>query len=177
MKLTSLFLIILFLTSFIMSFSQNGYRISEGEKLVNSTLEKSMKVITEKYEVKPRGVGAAMPGGPIQILTLCFNTKYPLTKEQLRELLVNLANELVHQVNENTKIQKYLKEIPFTIRNTKIIIQNTDKNGFEVFDPEISVARITEGKLIYRTTDKNDTFKYKNEFEETYEEALKKIEK
>jgi hypothetical protein len=29
--------------------------------------------------------------------------------------------------------------------------------------------------LIYRTTDVNDTFKYKNEFEESYEEALKAL--
>ena len=36
-----------------------------------------------------------MPGGPIQELTLCFDTKRPHNKEQLRELLIKTANELL----------------------------------------------------------------------------------
>jgi hypothetical protein len=32
-----------------------------------------------------------------------------------------------------------------------------------------------QGNLIYRTTDVNDIFKYKNEFEESYEEVLKAL--
>ncbi len=66
---------------------------------------------------------------------------------------------------------------PFTIENIQIIIYNHDKNGREVYDPEISTAEISQGILSYQTADSNDTFKYKNEFTETYEEALKAISK
>jgi len=114
-----------------------------------------------------------MPGGPIQEVTLCFDTKLPYTKNHLRELLIKSAEELLNQVNEDKEIYQFLKYQPFTIRNVEIIIYNNDKNGLEVFDPAISVARISQGHLIYRTTDVNDTFKYKNEFKESYEEALK----
>jgi hypothetical protein len=176
MKTTFYLLItLLIFTGFAMKDKQQGYYPSKGEQLVNDILAKTAKIIKDKYNLKPCGEGASMPGGPIQKLALCFDTKYPYTKEQLRELLIKSAEELLNQVNENKEIIQFLKERPFTIRNVEIIIYNSDKNGLEVFDPGISVARISQGNLIYRTTDVNDTFKYKNEFEESYEEALKAL--
>jgi hypothetical protein len=150
---------------------------SKGEQLVNSTLAKTAKTINEKYNIKPCGVGAAMPGGLIQEFTLCFNTKSSYTKEQLRELLIKSAQELLKQVNENNEIQEFLKERPFNLKNVQIIIYNSDKEGREVYDPGISTAEISQGILTYQTVDKSDTFKYKHEFEETYKDALKAISK
>ena len=116
-----------------------------------------------------------MPGGPVQELALCFDTKYPHNKEQLRELLIKSANELLNQVTENEEIQKFLKERPFTIKNIQIIIYNHDKEGREVYDPGIATAQISEGVLTYRTVDSTDTFKFKQQFKESYEEALKAL--
>ncbi len=79
-----------------MACDRQGYHPSKGEQLVNSTLGKTAKIIKDKYNLKPCGSGASMPGGPIQKLALCFDTKYPLTKEQLRELLIKSAHELVN---------------------------------------------------------------------------------
>jgi hypothetical protein len=176
MKTTFLFSIILLIfTVFIMTNKKPEYYPSKGEQLVNSTLAKTAKIIKDKYNLKPCGEGAAMPGGPIQELALCFDTKYPYTKEQLRDLLIKSANELLNQVNENREIQNFLKERPFNIKNVQIIIYNHDKNGRSVRDPEISNAQILQGVLTYSTIDPEDSFKYKNEFEESYEEALKAI--
>ena len=58
-------------------------------------MAKAAKTIKDKYNIKPSGVGVAMPGGPIQEVTLCFDTKYPYTKEQLRELLIKSSAELL----------------------------------------------------------------------------------
>ena len=107
-----------------------------------------------------------MPGGPIQKLALCFDTKSPLTKEQLRELLVKTANELVHQVQDNKEIQEFLKDPPFTIKNVQIIIYNHDEKGYGVFDPQIATAQISLGILTYRTIDSADTFQFKHQFTE-----------
>lgn len=180
MKTTFILLIILLIfTGFIMTSKQpkQEYHPSKGEQLINSILAKTAKIIEKKYNIKPCGVGAAMPGGPIQGLTLCFDTKYPHTKEQLRDLLIKSAQELFSQVNENKEIQNFLKVRPFDIKNVQIIIYNHDKNGREVYDPGISTAEISQGILTYQTVDRSDTFKYKNEFEETYEEALKALSK
>lgn len=175
MKTTFILLItLLIFTGFIMKNKQE-YHLSQGEQLVNNILAKTARIIKDKYYLKPSGEGVAMPGGPIQELTLCFDTKYPYTKEQLRESLIKVAQELLNQVNENTEIQKFIKEPPFTIKNIQIIIYNHDKNGRGLRDPEISNAQISQGILDYSTIDPKDSFKYKNEYEESYEEALKAL--
>jgi hypothetical protein len=176
MKFAVAFIIfLLFFTGFVMSNRCPDYQPSKGEQLVNSILAKTAEIIKKKHNIKPSGAGAAMPGGPIKELTLCFDTKGPYSKEQLRGLLIKSAHELLKQVNECEAIQQFIKNPPFTIRNVEIIIYNNDKGGNDVYDPEISTGSISQGNLIYRTTDKDDDFKYKNRFEESYEEALKAI--
>lgn len=174
MKSTIYLVIILFaFTGFVMPSKIQGHAPSKGEQLVNVTLAEAARTIKEKYDIKPCGMGATMPGGPIRGLTLCFDTKYPYTKEQLRELLIKSVQELLKQVNENNEIQEFLKERPFNLKNVQIIIYNSDEDGREVYDPGISTAEISQGILTYQTVDAADTFKYRQEFTETYEEALK----
>ena len=110
MKYIVFLVIILFIfTGFIMSSKQDEYHPSKGEQLVNSTLAKTAKIIKDKYNLKPCGEGASMPGGPIQKLAFCFDTKSPYSRVQLRELLIKSAQELLKQVNENNDIQEFLK--------------------------------------------------------------------
>lgn len=174
MKLIFILIALTILTGCMMTNKQQYYP-SKGEQLVNSTLAAAAKIIRDKYNLIPCGVGVAMPGGPIQEVTLCFNTKYPKTKAQLRELLIKIAQELLNQVNENKEIQEFIKDPPFTIKNVHIIIYNHDRNGKSLRDPEISNAQILQGILDYATIDPDDSFKYKNEYEESYEEALKAL--
>lgn len=154
---------------------QQKYAPSEGEQLANHILAHTAIIIKDQYNLVPCGEGVSMPGGPIQKLALCFNTKYPHTKEQLRKLIIKTAQELLNQVNTNQEIQKFIKAPPFSIKNVQIIIYNHDRNGRSLRDPEISNAQILQGVLNYSTIDPDDSFKYKNEYEETYEEALKAL--
>ena len=167
---------ILFFILLLSCIGCENYHPSQAEQLVNSTLAKAAEVIKKKYKIKPCGQGAAMPGGPIQKLALCFDTKDQFAKEELRKLLMQSAQELLSQINENSDIQPFLKTRPFTIENVEIIIYNHDKNGRGLRDPDISTARISQGQLIYRTIDPDDSFKLKNQFEESYEDALKALE-
>jgi hypothetical protein len=169
--------VLLIFMSFIMRDKQQEYYPSKGEQLINSTLAKAAKFIQEKYNIRPSGVGVAMPGGPIQEVALCFDTKYPYTKGQLRELLIKISQELLDQINRNKKLQEFIKAPPFTIKNVQIIIYNHDKDGTEIYDPNISGAQIAQGVLTFRTVDKSDTFRFKNQFEESYDEALKALSK
>ena len=154
-----------------------NYHPSQAEQLVNSILAKTAETIKKRYKIKPCGEGAAMPGGPIQELTLCFNTKDQFTKEELRKLLIQSAQELLNQINENNEIQQFLTAHPFTINNVEIIIYNHDRNGRTIYDPEILTAEISQGILTYQTVEPSaDIFKLKNQFEESYEDALKALE-
>ncbi len=154
-----------------MSHNEDPY-LSQEERLVNSVLESTAKVIKKKYNIKPSGEGAAMPEGIIGELTLTFDTNDKLSKEQLRKLLIECAKELVAQVKMNNSIEPFLAKTPFSIENVQIIIYNHDKEGRGLRDPEISTAEISHGVLTYRTLDPNDRFRFKNQFEETYNEAV-----
>ncbi len=119
-----------------------------------------------------------MPGGPVRELGLAFDTEGPFTKEYIRQLLIEFAHELLNQINSNEEFRPYLIKYPFTIENVQIIIYNSDKKGEMVFDPEIGVANIMLGKLNFRTYDPESEYcKTKNEFSETYEEALELLKK
>ena len=72
---------LLIFAGFIMSSKHSDYHPSKGEQLVNNTLARTAKIIDKKYNINPCGAGASMPGGPIQEVTLCFDTKHPYTKE------------------------------------------------------------------------------------------------
>lgn len=154
--------------------NQQLYDIPQEEQLVNAILETTADSVERKYDLRSCGMGAAMPEGIIKGLTLCFDTKKINSQEQLRKLLLNSANDLLENVKKNHEIERYLEQTPFTIKNVSIIIYNYDISDVSLKDPNIAVARITDGKLIYRTIDPSDSFKFKNKFEESYEEALKK---
>lgn len=174
MRFIIVLIILIIFTGFIMA-NKGQYYLSKGELLVNSISAKTAKMIEKKHSIKSCGVGAAMPGGPIQELSLCFDTKFINTQDQLRELLIMSAQEFLRQVNGDNDIQEFLKERPFTIKNIQIIIYNHDKDGREVYDPNISAAQIARGILIFRTVDKADLFTFKDQFEESYEDALKAL--
>ena len=160
-------------TGFIMPYD-DPY-LSDAERLVNKILDESAKVIETKYGIKACGEGAAMPGGNIKKFNLSFDTRTPYTKQHLRELLIASAHELLNAINTNEGIRPYLKKYPFTVDNVQIIIFNHEKNGREVVDPGISVADIDRDGLTYSGVDPDNHFRYKSEFRETYEEALKLV--
>mgnify|MGYP003429451552 FL=1 len=153
------------------------YPLPREEQLVNQILADAAKIIRDKYCLHPCGAGAAMPGGPVRGLLLSFDTQRPHTKEELRKLLIETAHVLLNQVTQNKEIQQFIYEKPFTIKNVQIMIFNRDKKKYEVCHPGISTAQIDSGELTYRTVDKANTFVFKNEYEESYEEALELLKK
>lgn len=177
MKYYFIFLLLILLNTFWVFMPATQYSISEKENLVNLILHDAAIVIKKKYNLKPSGSGVAMPDGIIEELTLEFDTDAGFSKENLRELLINSAHDFIQQVKQEKTIEKFLKDPPFSIKNIQIIIYNHDKNGFSLCSPEISVAEIAEGFLTYSSIDPENTFRYKNEFKETYEEALAIINK
>lgn len=149
---------------------------SQVDRSVGKVLNNATKVIQKKYKIKASGTGISMPDGIVGHLGLAFTTKSSLSKNELRKLLVGGGQELLKQINDNKDIQPFLKTAPFTIKNVEIIIYNHDKDGRGLRDPEISTAEISDGILTYRTINPDNHFQYKNEFRETYEEALEALQ-
>ena len=159
----------------LMPHEKNNRSISPQEKLVNIILENTEVIIEKRHHIKACGAGVAMPGGVVKELVLAFTTKGQFSKEHLRKLLIDCAQEMVLQAKLNSEIEDFMEKPPFSIKNVQIIIYNHDKEGRGLRDPEISTAQIAKEVLTYRTIDPEDEFQFKNEFKETYDEALKLI--
>jgi hypothetical protein len=112
-----------------------------------------------------------MPGGIVKGLTLSFDTFNVMTRDQLRKILIESSQEFIQIINNNQPIQPFLANIPFDLSNVNIIIFVKDENNRDAYDPEISIASIRGGILVYKTIDKNDDFKFKNRYYESFEEA------
>ena len=150
--------------------------ISQEEKTVNHILVTTAKIIEQKYNVRVVGSGAAMPGGRIQCFNLEFESNQKLSRESLRVLLLSFAQELLQQINLNRGIRHALVTYPCTVENIRIAIYNRDVNWNRLRDPEISTAEIAHNFLMYRTIDPADRFRFKNQINETYEDALKAVQ-
>ena len=134
------FVLLSLFSSIFMSNKEESFQNSRISVLVNQVICKTEQAIEKKFKIKTVGVGLAMPDGIIREVGLSFYTKGRFTKEHLRMLLVEFAQELLKQVNTNEEIQSYLLKAPFTLENVQIIIFNYDKDGMDLIDPEITVA-------------------------------------
>jgi len=168
MRLLSVFL------AFFSLFSR-GTNHNDPEELAGEILEQTAVFAHKRYPLNACGTGMMMPGGAVQKLTLCFQVKTFLSRNQLRILLIECGEELLRQIKSNKHIQRFLVKNPFTIKEIGIVIYNKDKEGNEPYDPLIATAEISGGILTFRTTDPNNTHTFNNRFKETYEEALEII--
>lgn len=154
----------------------NSCYSSKEDLIVDKILSKTMATIEKKYPLKGCGSGAAMPGGPIRELTICFSSRN-LNRDELRFMLIKCAQECLKEVHATDSINDYLFKPPFKISDIQVIIYNHDQNGRDLFDPFISASQIARGKLTYDTVDPSNHLRYKNSYTETYDEALKLLEK
>lgn len=152
-----------------------GYQPSSGGQLVNEIIAKTAEAVKNEYGLQPCGASVSMPGGPIKTINLSFTSYQSYSKDDLRSLLIKIADKVVVEVNKNKEIQKFLLKTPFNEKNVNIVIFNYNEKREKLYDPAICGAQISEDGLMYRTNDIEVKFKYKNEYEETYEEALRLI--
>lgn len=159
----------------LFSLFSRGVDQNDPAEIAGDILEKTVTITSKRYPLQACGTIMAMPSGNVKELGLCFQTKHVLSRDQLRELLIECGQVLIQQINSDKHIQRFLNKRPFTMKEARIIIYNKDKNGDEPYDPLIATAGIMGGLLTFRTTDFKTTWKFKNEFDETYEEALEII--
>lgn len=131
----------------------------------------------KKYGLDSIGEGASMPGGIIKKFNLSFQSDRILSKDELRKYLLEITMEMIKKVNSNVEVRPFLIEYPFNEKHFQIAIYVTNK-GYDVYDPLIEVGEIAMGILTFDTVDgdkPNGSFKH--EYVETYQEALRLLNK
>lgn len=148
---------------------------SAAEKAADNAVDALEDILTKKYHMEAIGVNFSIPRGIIKKLGIHFNIRGPLSKEELRTILVYATQDFVDYVNADQKIQPFLEHKPFTFKNVDIILFVKKSNGYSRIEhPNIGVAGILKGRLWYDTiVSINDMPQDQTEEDETYEEALK----
>lgn len=126
-----------------------------------------------KYQLSVIGDVGGMAGGRVNTLGLRLRVIGPLSKDELREILVESVEMFLDALNGNEEIRPFLKIYPFTEDRISIMIYVADKNGEKLYSPDISVVMNYNEVIDYSTYDRENEYKYKTEETESYKEALK----
>ena len=153
-------------------FVNNQYVPADYIVMANQITEAVKAKLTKRYNMRVIGVTGGM-ADCVNALGLSFQIRGPLTRENLRTILVDCVEEFLTPINANENLRPFLKIHPFPPNRIMITLYVIDNTGKEVYDPEIAVASASSGKIWYNTLDKNAKFGYKQEIEESYETALK----
>lgn len=83
-----------------------------------------------------------------------------LTKNELK-LFLNKSTDLYLKIFNGKNKNKYLfYELPFKKKNISLTVFQVDMLGNDFTDPIISVAKLSNGKLTFKTNDPQDPFKF-----------------
>jgi len=103
------------------------YEIPQSEQSVNKLLSQMSDQLSKKYKLHPIATVVAMPSGVIKQLGLEFQVYGPLSKEEIRKILINSSQELLSAVNDDLKIRPNLECYPFTLKRIEICLFVIDK--------------------------------------------------
>lgn len=158
------------------------YEIPPDEKAVNKVMARNSQLLAKKYNMRPFGVSVAMPEGDIQFLELEFQICGPLSKEQVRKILIEAAHGFLADINADYNLCTYLKNHSLTIKGIGITLFLIDSSGRGLRDPNISIAKIIKGEIeydiladVYDDELKRNIPQFKSKSRETYQEALNKL--
>lgn len=172
----------IFVVGASMAASKNSY-IPQREQAVNLLIEQAADTLKEKYRMQPIGSGVSMPGGRVKSLALEFQVLGPMSREEIRKILLSSVHDFLKMINADNAIKDSLDPCPFTIKNIDIGLYFVDKQGYELNDPYIGIASVNRGQIEYETLVEvyNERIKRtipqeKETYRETYEEALNLLE-
>lgn len=147
------------------------------EQLVNQLLATAGKKLAEKYHLRICGTGAGMPGGNIHTFILAFQKLSPTSIDEARKLIIQISEDFLVDINEQTELKPYYTVYPFTNKNIEITIYMYDEFGYELFAPAISIAGLFQGAIDYSVVDSDNPLKLLPVYKESYEEAFRIVEK
>ena len=167
--------IMMCMLSFIFGCSSFGYQSPRYVKLAHEITEKTAKKLKEQKGFSLAGTGGQMMDD-IQMMMMGFNFYKVVDIETARQLLVDSVQEYLSAINSNEKIRPHLHNYPFTAQNVEIVIYFYNPDGSNVPPGKLSIAEANQGKVVYYIDDP-EKHTIKSLHEETYEKALKLVEK
>lgn len=160
-----------------MSFNFFGmsHDIPRNEQIVNKLMGQLANELSKKCKMKPIGITVGMPSGVVKLLGLEFDIIGPLSKNEIRKILISSSEEFIVKINNDIDIRPYLEFYPFKKENIEIVLYFNDKNYSGLNHPHIGVASIRKNILQYKTLITTDIPRLQTKDVETEEEALRAL--
>jgi hypothetical protein len=144
----------------------------KNEARMNTIINTSIKQLSTRYNLVPIGRGGGNKNNKSQLESVSFKLKQKLTKQQARILIVEIVELFLHNINNNQEIASYLYDSPFTYKNLEFRVFIDDKDGSDLYHPDLGLVSLTEGGTVsfvtYAPGTRSD---YASDVEEPYEET------
>lgn len=161
---------ILYIISFcflgVLAFGHGHHDIPEDDAELSRIINETALYAKNKYNLDLMGTGISCPGGVFMSQGLSFGINHQFTKEECREILLDLATRHKNSTNASKVLVQIMEKAPFTLKNVEINIFFTKADGEDTVDPEWAVVSLSYGKYQFRTNDPDNNFRYKIDIEE-----------
>jgi hypothetical protein len=141
-------------------------------KYVDEVSNELIKIARKEFGVVAYGTGGAMPFD-VETISVSFHCMKKGTVEEARELMVKLTERFAMIINKHEKLRPYFREYPFSKHRAKIDLAFIDSKGLHYSDGSVYYVFIGDDKKICYFSANPQTPKKDNEFEESYEDAVK----
>ena len=147
---------------------------SDSDRAADHVIMESARTLGKRHHLRFIGMGGGAVDG-ITSMSISFQRLgLPLDRATARALIVDCADQFLHNINQDHELKKYLGMHPFPRERMGILIFNYDEKGYDVYDPVIRIVGISDGVIEYLTKapGPGQEGRYETEVRETYEEAV-----
>lgn len=113
-----------------------------------NTIQKFSNRADELYHLSFT-VSLELGGEPITKISLFYSSKTPGDIEDIRPMIVDLADLLLSDINHNPVLSSELSPFPYTIDQIGITIFFRDKKGNYASKPYVGQVALVEGLITY----------------------------
>lgn len=125
----------------------------------------------QKNNLELFGIGASIPDH-VRGLSITFSCHEKLNVEKARRLFVDVANELLCDINKESALYPYLDHYPFALDDLKLGIEFIDDNTHFVEPPFVAYVFNVNGNICYSFSNDSRMGFSDNDHSEMYEQAL-----
>lgn len=161
------------------SFDSSSVEDKAENEAYDKIISEATQYLHHHYEMEVSGLGSGTTEDNQRIIIVNFDIFKSLTKEEIRQLVVDTTEKFIEIANSNELIRPYLTNFPFTYKNLKLFFISylSRENKETPLEPYFSDAYLSNGNIIYLTSDPDNIYKFNSRTIERYEEALKILQK
>ena len=163
----------IFFAGFFSFFGGEELAYKKDEAKMNAIVNHSIKQLSKRYKVIPIGRGGGNEDNKSRSEYVAFQLYEKLSKDEARVLIIEIVELFLCNINSNKEIAPYLYNIPFTYENLEFRVFLYDKDGSDLYHPNLGLVSLTRIGTINFVTYKDESLDYAYNVEEPYEEAYR----